>query len=468
MANTELNLFERFNLWLKESITIKLVSIGFLLLILLLPSAWIQELMEERQERADSVILEISNKWSESQTLSGPVLVIPYKDTEKIRHGKDDVEIQEIVRKAFFLPETLNVTGEVKPEILHRGIFDAAVYESSLQLDATFPTPDFASLGVNPERVLWSEAYLAYSITDLRGISENPALTVDGKKYTAEPANHVGVAIRKFQREIVSYSAEQHEYEKFSTSGIVAKLNWKTAEDFKSNTALTLNLKGSNRLSFVPVGKTTEVKLSGPWQNPSYDGEFLPATREMSPQGFAATWKILHFNRPFSQQWKDGEQELAGSEFGMKLLIPVDQYQKSIRTSKYGILIILLTFVALFLVEIIRKIRIHPFQYILIGGALIIYYALLLSLSEHLGYNISYGIATLATVALIGAYSRSFLRENGLVLLFTSVLVVFYGFIFIIILQQDFSLLIGSVGLFIIMGLLMYFSRKVDWYKDNV
>ncbi len=145
---------------------------------------------------------------------------------------------------------------------------------------------------------------------------------------------------------------------------------------FKGNVNIKLNLKGSRRLDFVPTGKTTSVKLEGPWADPSFDGEFLPATREIAEGRFAASWKVLHFNRPFSQQWTGTNQELSGADFGVKLLIPVDQYQKSMRTSKYSVLIILLTFIALFLVEITQKVRIHPFQYILIGAALIIYYTL--------------------------------------------------------------------------------------------
>jgi inner membrane protein len=152
--------------------------------------------------------------------------------------------------------------------------------------------------------------------------------------------------------------------------------------------------------------------------------------------------------------------------FGVNLLVPVDQYQKSARTSKYAVLIIILTFVALFLVEITQKIRIHPFQYTLIGAALIIYYTLLLSISEQLGFNAAYWIATLATVTLVSLYAKTFLRKPKPVTLFAAMLVVFYAFIFVIILQQDLSLLIGSVGLFIVIGLLMYFSRRVVWYKE--
>jgi inner membrane protein len=173
---------------------------------------------------------------------------------------------------------------------------------------------------------------------------------------------------------------------------------------------------------------------------------------------------VLHFNRPFSQQWTNKNQSLSGWDFGVKLLVPVDQYQKSIRTSKYGILVILLTFISLLLVEITQKLRIHPFQYILIGAALTIYYTLLLSFSEHLGYNTAYLIASVATVVLISAYATTFLSNIRLVVLVSMLLVLFYSFIFVIILQQELSLLLGSVGLFIIIGMLMYFSRKVKWY----
>jgi inner membrane protein len=175
---------------------------------------------------------------------------------------------------------------------------------------------------------------------------------------------------------------------------------------------------------------------------------------------------VLHYNRPFSQAWTLSGQPLSGADFGVKLLVPVDQYQKSIRTSKYGILIILLTFMALFLVEITQKIRIHPFQYILVGAALTIYYTLLLSFSEHVGYDVAYLISSIATVALISVYATTFFSNRKLSILFTILLVVFYAFVYIIILQQDFSLLLGSVGLFLIVGTLMYFSRKVNWYQQ--
>jgi inner membrane protein len=459
-------LLERFNRWLQESIMIKLFSIGFLLLILLIPSAWISELIYERQDRANQVVDEVASKWSGSQLLSGPVLVIPYKERDVIDRGKEGVEIHERVENAYFLPEQLTIDGSVSPETLHRGIFDAVVYESDLQIKSTFSTPDFKRLNIPAEMVLWKDAYMVCGISDLRGISDNPAFVVGDQKLVAEPSNHIGI--------LMNSSASTPDVDRgytetvtetiSSTKGITAKLNWETAENFQSNVSMKLKLKGSKRLDFVPTGKTTDVKLSGTWNDPSFDGVFIPATREITEAGFNATWKVLHFNRPFSQQWTSNNQTLSGADFGVKLLVPVDQYQKSMRTAKYGILVILLTFMALFLVEITQKIRIHPFQYILIGAALTIYYTLLLSLSEHFGYNLAYIISSIATVLLISAYATTFLRDSKLILLFTLLLLVFYTFIFVIIVQQDFSLLIGSIGLFVIVATLMYFSRKISWY----
>lgn len=463
------NLLDRFNRWLRESITVKLVSIGFLVLVLLIPATWIKNIIEERQQRAESVIAEVSEKWSGSQTLSGPVLVVPYKHRETIKIDKDQVEVKETIRKAFFLPETLEVAGVVQPEKLHRGIFDAVVYESSLTMNASFSKPDFKRLDIAENMVVWRDAHLVLAINDLRGISKNPpVITVGKQSLTSEPAQNIGISTGQFRLGEPAMVSDGRSYSGASSTGIAANVNWNSETDFTSEAEISFTLKGSSQLRFVPSGKTTSVKLSGPWPDPSFDGEFLPTSREITNSSFAATWQILHFNRPFPQFWKDSHEELGGSAFGLKLLMPVDQYQKSIRTAKYGILIILLTFVSLVLVEITQRIRIHPFQYILIGAALIIYYTLLLSFSEQVGFNTAYWISTGATVTLIAAYSTTFLKEMRLNVLFTLLLVIFYSFIFIIILQQDYSLLIGSIGLFVILAALMFFSRKVNWYKETM
>jgi inner membrane protein len=470
METTPTNLFERLNNWIKESITIKLMSIGFLILILLIPSSWIESLIAERQIRAESVITEISDKWSGEQTVTGPILIIPFVRREKIDKGKQGIEVREHKEKAFFLPEKLVVNGKVNPQVLHRGIFEAAVYESAISMNSKFGKPDFEKLKIERQDVRWGEAYLVVGINDLRGISKNPTIKAGIVPLTSEPSNQIGVSTQftVTAKENAEGDRVQNLLQpEITESGIISPLNWKEEKDFVHEFSITVGLRGSHLLYFVPSGKTTDVTLSGNWQNPSFTGNFSPLSREVNEKGFTAHWEILHYNRPFAQQWVGEGQRLSGSEFGVKLLIPVGQYQKSMRTAKYGVLVIVLTFVALFMVEIMRKVRIHPFQYILVGAALIIYYSLLLSFSEHLGYDVAYLISSVATVALIGFYSVSFLIARKLSLTFSVFLAFFYLFIFVIIQLQDYSLLLGSIGLFLIIALIMYFSKNIKWYKEE-
>ncbi len=456
METTPTSLLDRFNNWVKESVMIKLMSIGFLILILLIPASWIESLINERQYRADDVVREISNKWSGTQTLTGPVLVVPFTKIETVKSWQKGIQVEEISEKvhhAFFLPEELLINSNVEPEVLKRGIFEAVVYDSKIQMKAKFGALDFAKWNIPDQQIHWKEAKLVIGISDLRGISENPVIYSGQNKFASEPSSDIGLT------NTVNGNPEM-------IKGIAAAMNWSSHADFITDFSIDLQLKGSEQLYFVPAGKTTEVKVTGNWPSPSFDGQMLPNSREVNEKDFTAVWKILSYNRPFSQQWINNDQQLSGSEFGVRLLIPADQYQKSIRTAKYGVLIIILAFTVLFLVELTAKVRIHPFQYILIGAALIIYYTLLLSFSEHLGYDTAYAIASIATVTLVTLYSASFLVKKSLTVLFALLMTLFYTFIFVIIQAEDFSLLIGSIGLFIIIAVIMYFSRNIKWYKE--
>jgi inner membrane protein len=455
-------LFDRFSQWLKESVTVKLAAIGFLVLILLIPTVWVLNLMEERQQRAESVMDEVASRWSGSQTLSGPILVVPYRE---VTRQADPSKTIEIIRLAFFLPDVLTISGTVLPQTLHRGIFDVVVYQSDLTLKDSFLRPDVRALGLAEEQMLWTKAYLISNISDLRGIHQHPPVLTNGSRHLLpEPVQDVGLRPMMLQP---AYPSEAEVTQGRSATGIMALLNWQGPEDFIPDVEMKIYLKGSHFLYFIPSGKTTKVTLSGPWSDPSFDGAFLPDEREVTAGAFSASWNILHFNRPIPQQWKGNDAILRGSEFGLKLLVPVDAYQKSIRTAKYGILIILLTFVALLLVEITQQVRIHPFQYILIGAALVIFYTLLLSLSEQVGYTIAYWVSAIATVTLITAYSSSFFSHRRLMILLGTLLMVFYSFIFVVTLLQDYALLIGSVGMFLTVGALMYVSRKIEWYRNG-
>ncbi|HTI08984.1 MAG TPA: cell envelope integrity protein CreD, partial [Puia sp.] len=225
----------------------------------------------------------------------------------------------------------------------------------------------------------------------------------------------------------------------------------------------TVKLKGSGNLLFVPVGKETRAEAASSWADPSFTGSFLPDVRTVKDSGFVADWRVLYLNRNYPQQWKEGVYELTKAAFGVSLIVPVDTYQQTTRSVKYAILIILLTFTAFFLIEWIYARAIHSLQYVLVGFALCLFYTLLLSFAEYIGFNQAYLIAALATIVLIAWYVRSILRSSKMSLFVGLLLALQYGFIFTLIQLQDYALLMGSIGLFLTLAVVMYFSRKIKW-----
>jgi inner membrane protein len=214
------------------------------------------------------------------------------------------------------------------------------------------------------------------------------------------------------------------------------------------------------------VGKQTDIELNSDWPDPSFEGSFLPNIRNINEAGFSANWKVLNLNRSYPQQWIGNKYSIDESSFGVKLLLPVDHYQKSLRSVKYAIMFIALTFLIFFFTEILNKKRIHPIQYLLVGLGLSIFYTLLVSLSEQISFNLAYLIASLSIIFLITAYSYSMLKNIKLTAIVAFVLIVLYVFLFTVIQLQDYSLLLGSVGLFLALATVMYLSRKVDWYSN--
>jgi inner membrane protein len=435
--------------WLKESITVKLVFIGILILVLLIPSSMIGDLIRERENRSQEMETDVSDKWSGSQLVQGPVLVIPHKRTYNTMDASNKVVIKEAIENYYVLPEHLHIKATVSCEALHRGIYETAVYNTRVMVWGDFKA-EIARLGITPDQLLLDKAKLTFSITDLKGLKTNPVVKLSGKSAQAEPVfNEKGLF----------------------NNGLQAAINLTAIADKVMPFDFDLDLKGSQQLSFLHTGKTTDVEVTGNWPTPSFDGRYLPDYRKVDQHGFTARWRMLYFNRPFAQQWAANDTVLSKMQteqnavFGVKLKLPVDQYQKSMRTSKYGILIILLTFISLFLTELISKQRIHAFNYILIGAAMIIYYTLLLSFSEQVGFNLAYLIASVATITLVSVFIASLLKNRLVALLFAAILGIFYVFIYVIIQLEDLALLIGSIALFIIISALMYFSRKINWDK---
>lgn len=428
---------------LKTNIYFKIGMIVFLILILLIPTSMIRDLIDEREDTQVEAIEEVSEKWATGQTLAGPYLTIPYDRFVEKYNKKDSTNTVVKIREYIHvLPENLNVSGKINPEKRYRGIYEVVVYESSLNISGGFGNIDFTALEIDEKNIHFDKATINLGISDLKGIEKQVVLNWNGT-----PLNfNSGLA----NKDIVESGINSQ----------LGQLNPKALNAF----SLDIDLKGSQHIYFMPFGKTTDVNLTSKWTTPSFNGEYLPDAREVSEAGFNANWNVLHLNRNYPQMWKGSSHSVYDSSFGTDLLLPVDNYKKSDRVAKYAILFLGLTFLVFFFVEILNGVFIHPIQYLLVGLALIVFYTLLLSFSEHMIFNLAYGLAAILTLALVTLYSYAILKSKKLAVLIFGILTILYSFIFTIIQLEDYALLIGSIGIFTILALVMFYSRKIDWY----
>ena len=432
--------FKNFNEWLSSSIMVKLVSIGFLTLILLIPGAMIQSLITERQLLSLDTEKDISSHWGGNQVLTGPILMIPFKK-EQLIDGKTTL----VKAMAYVLPENLRITGVVKSDTRYRGIYKSVIYNARLSLSGNFKSRDWLALGFDKSMVIADEVSLVIGIPDMRGIKNSSILDWNGKKIPSEP----GLKNKDIAQ-----------------SGLTIKIDWpQLLEKDSAEFALDLDLNGSGTLDFIPVGKNTKVDISSPWKDPSFTGSFLPEPRKIDETGFEAHWNVLHFNRNFPQLWQGNAFDMTSSSFGVKFIIPIDQYQKTMRSAKYAIMFLALTFAIFFFVEVINHKRIHPIQYLFVGLALTFFYTLLLSLSEQMSFNLAFVISAVAIITLVTLYSKAIFKKLKLVLVMAGFLTALYGFLYILLQLEDYALLLGSVGLFSVLGIIMYLSRNINWFQ---
>lgn len=432
---------------LKSSTTVKLLMIGILILLLLIPLAMVGSLVRERAARRDEAAEEVASTWGKSQILGGPVLIVPF-----LQHGKDEKgKAVTWVSSASFLPETLKVEGRIDPERRSRGIFESVVYRADLRWAGAFERPSFEAWRIAPEDVIWEDAYLAVGVPDLRGISTALKLDWSGRELPLEPGG-----------------AEEGLWASGLKVRIPGLAQGKAGERYAFSFGLGVN--GSQALQFLPLGKQTSVALTSDWPDPKFTGAFLPDKRTVSGTGFTALWELSYFGRSYPQQWRQEEAvrlapeaSLQGSAFGVELFLPVDAYQKTERSMKYGVLFLVLTFLTFFLYEVFNPFSLHPLQYLLVGAALCLFYLLLLSISEHAPFAMAYLVAAAATVLLIGGYSAAILRGRLRALVMTGVLGLLYGYLYVLLQLEDYALLLGSVGLFATLALVMYVTRKIDW-----
>src|SRR5256886_5005723 len=427
---------------------------------MLIPLLMIQGVLSDRLARRNEAVDDITSSWGKDQHIIGPVLVVPY-----LHHGTvvrsvtlpdGRVETREVaettVAFAYFLPDTLEITGDVQTQTLHRGIYDAAVFRGLINLSGKFPVPDMAALKIDPKDVLWKDAAVTLAVSDLRGTRESLVLDWGGKKIQLQPGS-----------QLPGY-----------TTGITAPLTTDQPIAAPTTFAITLDLNGSGGIYFSPFGIQNVVALKSNWPDPGFRGAFLPADRNVRLDGFEANWKVSYYGRDYPQRWtsRSGNERftttaVSNSLFGAQFLSVLDAYRYVERSIKYGVLFFVLIFTTFFLFEVTAKQKIHPLQYLMVGAALCLFYLLLLSISEFIGFGLAYLIAAVASTLLITWYCRFFLGGGVRTLMIGAGLAGGYTFLYITLRQQDYALLMGTVALFILLGIVMWVTRKVDWYARD-
>jgi len=434
---------------------LKVASIGVLILLLHIPLFMTNGVLRERQHYQQEATDEIAGIWGRRQLLTGPVLAVPYgyRATvirSRVVNGRavqvEETELAGAV--AYFLPEVLAVSGAAEPELRHRGIYDTVVYSARLKLTGHF-VPDFAAAGIVADEIYWDRARVLSGVSDLHGLrSVGPLKTGEGREAPFESAEAASGTLLPLMAKV---------------SGV--------APGAKLEFAMDVVLQGSERLEIAPVGKTTSVALQSSWPAPSFVGASLPVTRRVGDDGFRAEWQVAHFSRGFPQAWtnrlaKDEElaAKIGAAAFGVRFTATVESYSMVDRAQKYGVLFFVLVFTVFFLFEVTAGLRIHPLQYALVGAALCLFFLGFLALSEFWPTGRAYAAAAAACTALVALYAWSFLRTGWRTLVIGGGLGTTYGYLYFVLKSQDYALVAGTAALFAVLALVMFGTRRINWY----
>ena len=436
-----------------QSNTAKLIMIGILSLVLLIPLALVQNLISERAVRKREMVQEVNTLWGSDIKFYGPMLSIPYYSTETTQivnaNSQTVTQTKRVIKNAYFFPEKLHNKSTIKKsKPLKRGLYENVVFTSLMDFEGNFGIPNFEKLNIPAENVIWDKAAVIVNTSNLKSIKSDLTITLNEQKFIFESRGSSQSVFGILESNTFDYNS--------------------LVSDYKINFKFQMKFNGSESVQFIPVGKTTTVVLDSDWNSPNLMGSFAAneENKSITKDGFHAEWKILDINRSFAQQYAESIPNLNEYLFGVKLIETVDQYQQNERASKYGFLVIGLTFLIFFLIQSISKVNIHIFQYTMIGLALIMFYTLLISITEHSSFSTAYLVAASSVILMLLFYSISVLKNRKFPLFISAALTLLYSFIFVIIQLEDYALLVGSIGLFFILGAVMYFSRKIDWNNN--
>lgn len=428
-----------------------------LILLLTIPLALIWFLVSEREERARGVKTEVAQLFGAEQQLVGPLLIVPY--SVRVSRTQNDKQIEDVEQRyAIFLPDDFAADASTKSEVRRRGIYDVTLYTARVKLSGRFAAPDMRLVDPEATTVRWRDSFLSLVMTDVSGLKESAALTLDGsRKISFEPSTGLpnntmaGLNARLFPVESASDQPP-------------------AAFTFESD----LVFNGSSTLTFAPVGRETRISLASDWPYPSFTGSFLPDARDLRSDGFAANWRIPHLARNVPQAWRIGPLEganvhsrLWSSLSGVNFYIPIDYYDLVNRAAKYGLMFLAVAFFAVFVLELTSGKRVHAVQYVFVGLAMILFYVLLLSFAEHIGFATAYLAASGATGLMLSLYVGMSLRSAARGLIMLSVFLILFGLLYLILRLQDYAMLAGAIAGFVMLTITMFATLRVNWSGET-
>ncbi|EKZ6454340.1 cell envelope integrity protein CreD [Klebsiella pneumoniae] len=426
---------------LKSPLFWKITTLIGCIVLLSLPLMMVRELINERADYRSEVVDAIEQSTSGSQKLAGPLIAIPITETLTRMENQKEVNYQRSW-VYYWLPESLAVIGKQTVESRRVGIYSGQVWHNALQIKASFDPLRLAAL--RKTNIVLGQPRLVVSVGDARGIGAIHAPEVNGNVLSVEP----GLGI----------------------SGDGAGIHMPMpalAEDNKPlEIAFSLDLNGTGEFSLVPLGRNSELQLTSNWPHPGFLGSFLPTQREVSAAGYRAHWQSSWFANDMGSYFKD-DMEIPWSRlpaFSADVMSLADQYQLTDRATKYAILLIGLTFMAFFVFESLTRRPLHPMQYLLVGLSLVLFYLVLLALSEHIGFTAAWLAASLSGAVMNGIYLQAVLRGWRNSLLFVAALLLLDGVMWFLLHSEDSALLLGTGVLALALSVLMFLTRRVDWY----
>jgi inner membrane protein len=437
-----------------QGYTFKVLMLFALVLLLLIPLSMIRGLVDERGRTAASAESDIMEAWGKQLVAAGPIVTIPGIRTSEVRTRTErEGERVEIIRTPFTLvisPQKLDINASFKTETRKRGIFSVPLFSGTLSLTGTFD-PLMAVAELLPgEEVFFNQAELVISLSSQKGIRKINASRWNNEELFFKPGNR-GYSLVRFGHTT-------------SSGGIYAALS-----GFKNNAAdftVSIDIQGGQSIRFLPIGGDTHVDLSADWPSPSFQGAYLPGTSTIDNTGFSALWDVNYLSRDIPLSWKNEntDRDYSASLFGVDFFRTINTYALNTRAVKYAVLFLVVPFLTLFLLEIFTKKRIHPVPYLLSGIGNAVFYLLLLSLSEQMPFYTAYLFAALAVTAMMTLYSRALLPSWNQSWYMGLVVTLSYVLLYAVLNAESYALLIGSIGTFVVVALIMFLTRKLDWY----